>query len=221
MRSPLIAFLIRILKHIRFAALGAFRIFASPLPTFDFFNNGNEPSRGRVRVKLSNEKGGVVMNIIRDINYYFFSEFPEHYPLHKKLTLLKLRSPWGKAWDISLLVLSVVACGIYVSETYIATYRAVRIYGIIELFFTEFFALDLLYNFFSASNKILYLMSSWTIVDILTVLPVYLTYGLGARVNLAVFRVIRILRLIRIMRMFKLLNGNTDIRFFIVKICHI
>ena len=147
---------------------------------------------------------------------WLFPNMPEHYPFSKKLGQAKATSPYGKAWDVLLVIFSVVACGSYVSETYLATYDAVQIYSMIELVVTQFFAADFLFNFMSAPHIIPYLLQGWTLVDVVTILPVYISMYIrstgGHGVNLSVFRFVRILRLVRIMRMFKLLNGLSGIQ---------
>ena len=45
----------------------------------------------------------------------------------------------------------------------------------IEIIVTQFFAVDFLYNFLAASNTFRYLTDSWTLVDIITIAPVYIT----------------------------------------------
>lgn len=146
------------------------------------------------------------------IEAFLFPNMPDHYPLSKKLALTKSQTLTGKLWDVLLIFMSVLACATYVSETYEGSYFAVQIYGYIEMAITQFFAADFLYNFCASSNYFRYLTDGWTLVDIITIVPVYITIGLQAStggsvaVNLSIFRFVRILRLIRILRMFKLLN---------------
>jgi hypothetical protein len=152
------------------------------------------------------------------IEMMLFPNMPDHYPLSKKLALTKSQTFVGKMWDVLLIFMSIVACAIYVSETYEAGYEAVQIYGYIEIIVTQFFAADFLYNFAAAANVLRYLTDAWTIVDLVTIIPVYITIGLqastggSAGVNLSIFRFVRILRLIRILRMFKLLNTLSGIQ---------
>lgn len=146
------------------------------------------------------------------IEAFLFPNMPDHYPLSKKLALTKSQTIAGKLWDVLLIFMSILACATYVSETYQGSYFAVQIYGYIEMTVTQFFAADFLYNFCASSNYFRYLTDGWTLVDIITIVPVYITIGLqastggSAGVNLSIFRFVRILRLIRILRMFKLLN---------------
>ena len=152
------------------------------------------------------------------ISRIMFPNVPEHHPLHRKLQLAKSQSKWGRYWDFLMILISLYACAAYVAEQYDADYDAVQVYGISELVVTQFFAVDFLYSLASAPVWITFLIAPWTIVDMLTIVPVYATLGLSAQgtnrkvVNLSVLRFIRILRLVRILRMFKLLNGLSGVR---------
>ena len=132
--------------------------------------------------------------------------FPDHYPLHKKLSLVK-QSPIGKTWDTFLVVLSIIACFFYVAETYNCSFDALKVYQTAESIYTQFFLVDFVYHFFAAPNIFLFMTSGWTIVDLLTIVPYFLALVVSTRVNLSVFRVVRILRLVRILRAFRLLAG--------------
>ena len=151
------------------------------------------------------------------INFSFhnalFGNLPEHYPLHRKLALLKSQSMFGKFWDFWMVALSIYACALYVAQSYISTYSASRFYGLMERVITQFFAADFVFNLLCASNHSAYLTSPWTVVDLVTILPYYITLALsGTRVNLSIFRFVRILRLIRILRTFKLLGGLSGVK---------
>eukprot|EP00602_Paraphysomonas_sp_CaronLab_P008705 CAMPEP_0185036716 /NCGR_PEP_ID=MMETSP1103-20130426/30072_1 /TAXON_ID=36769 /ORGANISM="Paraphysomonas bandaiensis, Strain Caron Lab Isolate" /LENGTH=1063 /DNA_ID=CAMNT_0027574349 /DNA_START=301 /DNA_END=3492 /DNA_ORIENTATION=- len=51
-----------------------------------------------------------------------------------------------------------------------------------------------------------------TIVDVLTIFPVYVSLATGSDVNLSIFRFIRILRLVRVLRTFRLLGGLSGLK---------
>ena len=77
---------------------------------------------------------------------WLFPHMPEHYPLSKKLFMAKSQSVSGKLWDVLLIVMSLLACAIYVSETYTDSWESVQIYGYIEIVVTQFFAADVPYK---------------------------------------------------------------------------
>ena len=62
-----------------------------------------------------------------------FPGMPEHYPLKKKLLMVKAASSFGTAWDVGQIVLSIAACGMYVAELEVPDYETTRIYGLIEI----------------------------------------------------------------------------------------
>jgi hypothetical protein len=139
---------------------------------------------------------------------------PAHLSLKKTVVIAKRSSTFGLIWDISQVLFSILACALYVSETYVATHAAVEIYDYSELIVTQFFLVDFLFNWFVASNTVKYFKSFMTLVDVVTIVPVYITLALGNNnlPNLSLLRFLRILRLIRILRTFKLLGGVSGIK---------
>jgi len=137
-----------------------------------------------------------------------------HMALKKRVAIAKRSSKLGIWWDIAQVVFSVLACALYVSETYIVTHLAAQIYYYSETIVTQFFLVDFLFNWFVASSTYKYFKSFMTFVDIVTIVPVYITILLGDKniPNLSLLRFLRILRLIRILRTFKLLGGVSGIR---------
>ena len=94
------------------------------------------------------------------------------------------------------------------------TYDDMKIYGLVELILTQFFLIDFLFNWFVTHSTISYLMEPMVIVDILTIVPVYISLleiGNG-QANLSIFRFVRILRLIRILRAFRMLRGLSGVK---------
>jgi voltage-gated potassium channel Kch len=144
----------------------------------------------------------------------FFSSVPPYAVLKKKAVVWKRSSAIGALWDISQVLFSVLACGLYIAETYQSSYRGDLVLRWIEIMITQFFLLDFLFNWFITTSTKLYFLSPMTYVDIITIVPVYLTLILGDRniPNLSLLRFVRILRLIRILRTFKMLGGLSGIR---------
>jgi hypothetical protein len=125
---------------------------------------------------------------------------------------VKYNTHVGFYWDIVQVILSAVACISYVSETYNSSYSAIRIYKIIENITTQFFLLDFITNWITASRTVDFLVQPMTWVDIVTILPVYIEYAMNTSSSLGRLRFVRILRLIRILRTFKMLGGLSGIR---------
>ena len=138
----------------------------------------------------------------------------EHMAVKKAFAIAKRSTLTGVIWDILQVVFSILACAMYVSETYVATYSAARIYNYSELIVTQFFMVDFLLNWFVAPSTYKYFKSFMTMVDVVTIAPVYVSLALGDKSlpNLSLLRFFRILRLIRILRTFRLLGGVSGIR---------
>lgn len=111
-------------------------------------------------------------------------------------------TPTGKAFDVVLLaaiLLSVLAAMLdSVGELHESHGRL--LYGI-EWFFTILFSIEYLIRFFSVRKPLLYARSFFGVVDLLAVIPTYMSLLIAGTQSLLV---IRVLRLLRIFRVFKL-----------------
>jgi voltage-gated potassium channel len=125
-------------------------------------------------------------------------------PWRKKLytIIFEAETPPGKAFDILLLwaiVLSVFTVCLESIPAVRGEYGSL-LFGL-EWFFTVLFSLEYLLRLLSVRKPLAYVFSFYGLVDLLAVLPTYLSlYHVGAQSLL----VIRSIRLIRIFRLFKL-----------------
>ena len=105
----------------------------------------------------------------------------------------------------SQVLLSVTACGIYVYETYGHQSNAD-----IDFIFGGLFFVDFALRLFAAQRRLRHILSAEALVDLLTILPVFLrataTQSLGSSLNFLRFS--QILRIMRILRAFKLINNR-------------
>lgn len=124
-------------------------------------------------------------------------------------------TPMGKLFDVVLLILIAASVLIVMLESvdYINV-RYQRLFFIIEWVFTVVFSLEYLLRLYSVYRPMKYATSFFGIVDLLAILPAYLSLFIAAGAQSLL--VIRAFRLIRIFRIFKLghfLNeGNTLLR---------
>ena len=142
-----------------------------------------------------------------------FPGLPEHYPLRKKIAITKTNSVLGTTWEVLQISLSVLSCVFYVADTYVSDYYGQNAFHMIETVVTQFFMIDFLLNWYM-DGTLSYLTESMTLVDIVTILPVYLTLatGLGKSTTLGFLRFVRILRLMRVFRTFKALRNLSGIK---------
>ncbi len=111
-------------------------------------------------------------------------------------------TPTGKYFDIGLLVLivlSVITVMLESSEEWSASYG--RTFFILEWVFTILFTIEYLLRLWVTIKPWKYALSFYGIIDLVAILPSYLSFFL---VGSQYFVVIRILRLLRVFRIFKL-----------------
>ena len=142
------------------------------------------------------------------VNSILFPGMPASYPFHKKLNLSLNSSTFGYYWDLLLVTTAIVACALYVSETYTDNiYTAVHVYFVLDTIITSIFTADFLLRLASSYSYMRFLCSPWTLIDAITILPYYIELGHATLAfNYSSIRFLRIFRLLRLVRVFRLLR---------------
>jgi len=135
-----------------------------------------------------------------DMDNWFFPDLPSHYSLRKKLLISKSTTTVGAFWDVLMICMAVMVCALYVVRSYNMDLNAVRTIFVLELVITQFFVFDLLFNYY-LTPTFGFLVDIYTIIDMLTILPVYLAFGLGS--DFVALNFLRCLRILRLMKIFK------------------
>lgn len=121
-------------------------------------------------------------------------------------------TPAGKWFDISLIAI-ILASVLVVMLDSIPDYNAN--YGIllrnIEWVFTVMFTAEYLVRLWCSDNRKGYALSIYGIVDLLALLPTYLSLLLPQAAPLLIIRVLRILRIFRVLRLLSLLDEANDL----------
>jgi voltage-gated potassium channel len=117
----------------------------------------------------------------------------------------------GKVFDVSLLVLILASMLIVVLDS-IAAWRKDygHIFNILEWIFTIIFTIEFLLRLISLKNPWRYVFSFLGLIDILAIIPSYLSIFFAGAESLLVLRA---LRLLRIFRIFKLSHFISEMRF--------
>lgn len=114
-----------------------------------------------------------------------------------------IETPAGRATTLIITSLVLLSSAIFVAETY-SIPVALRIkLNIIDNIILIFFALEYLIRFYVAKNKVKYVFSIYSIIDLIALLPVLLG---SVDINVSY---IRILRWFRILRLVRFLQGKT------------
>jgi voltage-gated potassium channel len=111
-------------------------------------------------------------------------------------------TPMGKGFDI-LLIVSIVVSVIAVMLDSIASvqfHHGSLLYGI-EWFFTIIFTIEYILRLMSVGQPLKYAVSFYGIVDLLAIIPTYISLFLPGTQYLLVIRVLRILRIFRILKL--------------------
>jgi len=111
-------------------------------------------------------------------------------------------TPMGKLFDIVLIFIIVLSVGVVMLETVDSIREKWGTLLIVaEWFFTIFFTIEYITRLWVARNPKAYATSFFGVIDLLAILPTYLSFFIfGAQY----FLIIRLLRLIRVFRIFKL-----------------
>jgi voltage-gated potassium channel len=117
----------------------------------------------------------------------------------------------GKAFDIVLLLLIVASIAVVMLDS-IESYH--RLYGrgfyILEWTFTVLFTIEYILRLVSIQRPLGYVFSTLGIIDLLAIIPSYLSIFFAGAHSLLAFRALRMLRIFRI---FKLTHFLTEIEF--------
>lgn len=121
-------------------------------------------------------------------------------------------TPAGKYFDIAL-ILVIIASVLVVMLDSIPEYHANhgRLYLEIEWVFTILFTVEYGLRLWCAPNRKAYALSIYGIVDLLALLPTYLSLLLPQAAPLLIIRLLRILRIFRVLRLLSLLKEANDL----------
>lgn len=105
------------------------------------------------------------------------------------------QTPMGKAVDIYLLLINIIACTLFVFESIPAYEDYEKYFRILEIITVTFFLVEYILRYWTAEKKLSYVFSLMSFIDLLAILPSVFAYG--------DFRFMRVLRVFRIFRFFR------------------
>ncbi|MDX5346074.1 MAG: ion transporter [Hymenobacteraceae bacterium] len=130
-------------------------------------------------------------------------------PAHKSrlkqwlyITIFHADTPAGKLFDVVLLVLILLSITVISLET-IATVQAQykQELRVLEWVFTILFTIEYLLRLYSARNRRRYIFSFFGLVDLISIIPTYLSLFFAGSQYLLVIRSLRLLRTARILKL--------------------
>jgi len=116
--------------------------------------------------------------------------------------IFETRTPGGKRFDVILLWAIVLSVVVVLLES-VAAIRTVygRELNLLEWFFTILFTIEYVLRLYSARSAIRYAFSFFGIVDLLAVVPTFISLALPGARYLMVIRILRVLRVFRILKL--------------------
>ena len=119
----------------------------------------------------------------------------------------------GKAFDICLLVSILTSIAVVMFDSISSFHiRYERIFFILEWGFTILFTIEYLLRLICIKKPLRYVFSFLGLVDLLSILPMYLSIFLAGAQSLLVFRALRLLRIFRIFRLSHFLSEMSFLR---------
>lgn len=122
-------------------------------------------------------------------------------------------TPTGKVFDVGLLiliVLSVITVMLESSEDWNASYSNVFI--ILEWIFTIVFTIEYVLRLWVTIRPWKYALSFYGIIDLIAILPSYLSFFLAGTQYFVIIRILRLLRVFRIFKLGKFLTEGDQLR---------
>lgn len=137
-----------------------------------------------------------------------FSPFREH--IHE--IIFEADTPSGKAFDVALLI-AIVGSIIVVMLESIAPLQArfQEVFIVLEWIFTIFFTIEYILRLYCVYKPMKYATSFFGVIDLLAILPAYISFFFPASHYLLVIRSLRLLRIFRIFKLGKFMKEGAII----------
>ncbi|MGU9938740.1 ion transporter [Empedobacter brevis] len=123
--------------------------------------------------------------------------------------IFEANTPYGKLFDISLLLLILVSVGLVMLESIPAiNARHHTTLVTLEWILTSLFTLEYLLRIYCVKNRWRYIFSFYGIIDLLSILPFYLGLFFPTSKYLSNIRILRLLRIFRIFNLTRFTRGR-------------
>jgi voltage-gated potassium channel len=128
--------------------------------------------------------------------------------------LIDCRTLLGRSIDITIILLNLLVCAIFVIETYDISEAARAFLWRIELFVVALFILEYFARLYGAPNRKRQLFDRYSLIDLLAILPtlfqaVFPIFGLSLNISF-----VKMIRVFKVFRIFRFLRFLTDPNFF-------
>ena len=129
-------------------------------------------------------------------------------------------TPGGRLFDISLLIVIVLSTLVIILESVPELEKYTNFFSTLEWVFTILFTVEYILRLLVVKNKRQYIFSLLGIVDLLSILPTYLSLIFSGAHMLIVIRIIRLIRIFRILKLAKFIGAGNTLRTAIIASRH-
>ncbi len=139
---------------------------------------------------------------------------PNFSPLRNKIheIIFGAHTPAGKSFDILLMVFIVASVLTVMLETVdVIADRYHNLFYVLEWTFTIFFTIEYILRLYCVYRPIKYATSFYGIIDLLAILPTYISYFFVGTHYLVVIRTLRLMRIFRIFKLGKFMRESSII----------
>ncbi len=124
-------------------------------------------------------------------------------------------TPAGRWFDIALLVAILASVSIVSFETvpeYRSSQRLVDLFNALEWVLTGLFTIEYVLRLLCSRRPIRYVFSFWGLIDLLSILPSYITlFAGGSNRSFVILRSIRLLRVFRVLKLWRMMNEADEL----------
>lgn len=121
---------------------------------------------------------------------------------HLYIIIFEANTPAGKAFDVGLLIAILASVGVVIIESVdTISARFLTLFYITEWVFTALFTTEYILRILISPQKRKYLFSFFGLIDLLSVLPAYLSLVFTGMHSLMILRSFRLLRVFRILKL--------------------
>lgn len=136
--------------------------------------------------------------------------------------IFEAETPAGRWFDIALLIAILVSITIVSLETipgYAQRPRLINVFAAIEWVLTILFTIEYALRLYCVRHPLRYAFSFWGIIDLLSILPSYVTLFVGTSSrSFVILRSIRLLRVFRVLKLWRMMNEADELASAIWKV---
>ena len=139
---------------------------------------------------------------------------PRNWQMKLHEIIYESEKPEGKAFDIALLACILISILVVILDSVDHLHQSYGLlFAVLEWFFTVVFTIEYILRLICIRKPYKYIFSGFGIIDLLAIIPSYLSIVFAGAQSLLVFRA---LRLLRVFRIFRLVHFLSEMRFLSV-----